>query len=37
MDGAGEKKDAIDDSVSDALKRLDETLDLIRSLKQRSA
>jgi diguanylate cyclase (GGDEF)-like protein len=35
--GGGEKKDAIDDSVNDALKRLDETLDLIRSLKQRSA
>jgi diguanylate cyclase (GGDEF)-like protein len=37
MDGGSEKKDAIDDSVSDALKRLDETLDLIRSLRQRSA
>jgi diguanylate cyclase (GGDEF)-like protein len=36
-DGGVEKKDTIDDSVSDALKRLDETLDLIRSLKQRSA
>ncbi|HEY7466461.1 MAG TPA: diguanylate cyclase [Dehalococcoidia bacterium] len=35
--GGSEKKDAIDDSVNDALKRLDETLDLIRSLKQRSA
>jgi GGDEF domain-containing protein len=37
IDGGGEKKDAIDDSVNDALKRLDETLDLIRSLRQRSA
>jgi diguanylate cyclase (GGDEF)-like protein len=36
--GAAEKpKDSIDASVNDALKRLDETLELIRSLKQRSA
>jgi diguanylate cyclase (GGDEF)-like protein len=37
IDGGVDKKDTIDDSVNDALKRLDETLDLIRSLKQRSA
>jgi len=37
MNASADKKDPIDTSVSDALKRLDETLDLIRSLKQRSA
>jgi GGDEF domain-containing protein len=33
----GEKSDPIDTSVSDALKRLDDTLSLIRSLKRHSA
>ena len=37
VNGHSDKSDSIDASVSDALKRLDETLDLIRSLKQRSA
>jgi diguanylate cyclase (GGDEF)-like protein len=37
LDGGAESSDPIDSSVSDALKRLDETLELIRSLKHRSA
>ena len=37
MNGGVDKKDSIDDSVNDALKRLDETLNLIRSLKKHSA
>lgn len=37
LEGGAETDDPIDSSVSDALKRLDETLELIRSLKQRSA
>ena len=37
VDGDTGSGDPMDDTVSDALKRLDETLDLIRSLKKRSA